>query len=58
MSAPKPEDGPDRFKADLKKVRKYALWVGIALAVICKMLPPDYQAPCHTLASFCSGGFQ
>ena len=43
-------------KAFLKKWRRRVLLGGIALALVCKSLPPDYQAPCETLARICTFG--
>lgn len=30
--------------------------LGVALALLCPQLPPDYQAACHAIASICTGG--
>lgn len=45
-------------KAALKKKRRrYAMIIGIALALACKSLPPDYQQVCKVVLSACNGSF-
>jgi len=44
-------------RARLKKYRMYALIAGVTLALCCKALPHDYQAPCAAIAKLCTGGF-
>ena len=34
----------------------YTALVGAALAIVCQLVPPDYQAACNIVASICSGG--
>lgn len=33
-----------------------AALVGVALAIICQALPPDFQKPCQTIVQLCTGG--
>lgn len=51
---------PEQFDAErialIKKWRKRAVIAGIVLALACKSLPPDYQAPCAAIANLCTGG--
>lgn len=42
--------------ARAKKFRKYAIIAGVLLAMICRSLPHEYQAPCQVLARLCTGG--
>jgi hypothetical protein len=37
-------------------VIKHSLLVGIALALICQVLPEDYRRPCNEIAHICTGG--
>lgn len=39
----------------VKKWRRRAAIAGVVLALVCKSLPPDYQAPCEALARICTG---
>ena len=48
-----PLEGWDRLKADWKRFSRFAAKLGIALAIICHMLPPHYRAPCDALAQLC-----
>jgi hypothetical protein len=41
---------------DVKKVTKKAALIGVALAVLCHFLPPDYRVICQALSKFCTGG--
>lgn len=41
----------------LKKWRRRALVAGALLALVCRHLPIDYQAPCEAIAQLCTGGF-
>lgn len=49
-------DEPDKTAENRKKWRRRALVAGAVLALVCKMLPEDYQGPCATIAQVCSGG--
>lgn len=35
---------------------KWAVLVGVVLALACHMVPQDYRAVCELLASVCTGG--
>ena len=37
-------------------VIKHSLLVGIALALLCQVLPEDYRRPCNEIAHICTGG--
>lgn len=43
-------------KATLRKWRRRAVIIGVVLGLVCKMLPPDYQAPCAAIAKLCTFG--
>ncbi len=36
--------------------RSYVVLAGIILALVCKSLPPNYQAPCAAIVNLCTGG--
>lgn len=46
---------PAPAKRDLKKYGRYVVISGIALAVICRLLPSNYQALCLAIAELCLG---
>ena len=43
-----------------KKARRRKKWIaaliGVALALACQALPPDYRVPCQTVVQLCTGG--
>ena len=43
-------------KSTRTRVAKYAIVLGILLALTCHFLPQDYQAACQLLASVCAAG--
>lgn len=45
---------PRTDKVRVMKWRRYAALAGVILALVCKSLPPDYQAVCEVIASLCS----
>lgn len=59
-SAPEP-GSPSETKpttsTTLKKWRRRAVLLGVALALVCKLLPSDYRGLCEAVASVCTGGF-
>jgi hypothetical protein len=47
-------------KVTAKKAKKWRRWsalAGVVLALVCKSLPPEYQAVCEVIVSICHGGF-
>jgi hypothetical protein len=44
------------IKKDLKRLSKWAFWFGIALGLVCNMLPDDYRAACHAVVKACTAG--
>jgi hypothetical protein len=51
---PVPTPPPSPAKQRLN--RRYVILAGILLALVCKALPPAYQAPCATIVNLCTGG--
>ena len=43
-------------KAQKRRKKMIAALVGVALALTCQALPPDYQVPCQAIVQFCTGG--
>ena len=43
-------------KAKRRKKRILAALIGVALALTCQALPVDYQKPCQTIITLCTGG--
>lgn len=41
--------------SDLKRLWAAAVKIGAALAVVCHLLPPHYQAACHAISTLCGG---
>lgn len=41
---------------DLRRLRRHAAVVGVVLAILCHIVPPEYRAACDALASLCTGG--
>lgn len=39
----------------MKRAAKTAL-IGALLALLCRALPAEYQAPCETIVKLCTGG--
>lgn len=38
----------------LKKLAKKSWWIGVALGLVCHMVPPKYQVACKALSDACS----
>ncbi len=43
-------------KRKLKRAVRSAA-IGVALALICRALPAEYQGPCETVIKICTGAF-
>lgn len=42
-------------KRQMKRAARVAL-IGAVLALVCRMLPPEYHGPCETIVHICTGG--
>ncbi len=42
-------------KHQVKQAGKAAI-IGAVLALLCRMLPPEYHGPCETVIKICTGG--
>jgi hypothetical protein len=38
----------------LKRLAKRGWWIGVALGLVCHLVPPEYQAACKAIADACS----
>lgn len=45
----------DEKQKQIRKWRRRMAWAGIALGLLCRSLPEEYQTPCQVVADFCSG---
>jgi hypothetical protein len=41
-------------KALAKRVTRYAALIGLVLAMLCNLLPPDHRALCQTIVALCT----
>ncbi len=41
---------------DLKRYRKHAALIGIALALVCQVVPPQYRVVCDVVRQLCTLG--
>lgn len=49
------ENNNDEKTAALRRWRRRAVALGAVLALVCRYLPADYQAPCEAIARICTG---
>lgn len=49
--------GRPSLKKDLKRLSKWAWWLGILLGLVCNLLPDEYRAACHAVVEACTSGF-
>jgi hypothetical protein len=46
-------EGWAKLVRDWKRLSKFAVKLGIVLAIVCHALPPRYRAPCDHLKALC-----
>lgn len=44
-----------RLVQDVKRLWRHAALIGAVLAVLCKLLPPEYRALCQAIVAACIG---
>jgi len=51
----KPQPRPS-LRKDLRRLSKYAWWLGILAGIMCNTLPAEYRTVCHAVVNACMGG--
>jgi hypothetical protein len=44
-----------KLREDIRRLSKHAALIGVVIAIVCHLLPPQYRVACDAIAKICRG---